>query len=78
MENLEMTPDDFEQLQRLMLKLNCDLNKVLKYASISNLNGQTHTYYFLSDLNNLINANKKALNEDLFMNIFQLQIKLAK
>lgn len=78
MENLEMTPDDFEQLQRLMLKLNYDLNKVLKYTSISNLNGQTHTYYFLSDLNNLINANKKALNEDLFMNIFQLQIKLAK
>jgi len=78
MENLAMLPDDFEALQKLLLKLNADLNKVLKYTSINNLNGQTHLYYFLSDLNNLINSNQKVLKDDLYMNMFYLQNKLAK
>jgi hypothetical protein len=77
MNDLEMLPDDYDKLQELLLKLNRDLNKSLKYSSLSNLNGQTHLYYFLSDLNNLIETNKKYLQDDLYMNLFYIRKKLA-
>jgi hypothetical protein len=77
MNDLEMLPDDYDNLQQLLLKLNRDLNKSLKNTGLKNLNGQTHLYYFLSDLNNLIEHNKHLLQDDLYMNLFYMRKKLV-
>lgn len=77
MNDLEMLPDDYDKLQQLLLKLNRDLNKSLKSNSLKNMNGQTELYYFLSDLNNLIEHNKHFLQDDLYMNLFYVRKKLA-
>jgi hypothetical protein len=78
MNDLEMLPDDFDTLQRLLLKVNRDLNKSIVNKGIADLNGQSRAYYFLNDLNKLLENNKDLLEGDLFMSLFYIRKKLVK
>lgn len=71
-----MLPDEIEQLQKLLLKFNQNLNVILKPNILKNLNGLTHFNDFVTDLNQVIEANKTLLETDWYMNLFQLRKKL--